>query len=506
MGRQLSSKMFPATWGQDCTECGEWIEEEDLAGYLDNQLVCDACWNEADLENERELMVLSGQTPGLLPGHTALEPSLQAVVDKAAAMEAPAPIIDVQALIAAGKAKLAAQQAAERAALAAQHQQEQAALPAEPAIDVAALIAAGRAKLEAQAAELEAQERAEAAGWTGPLPGPEIDPGEGDPWTSAAAEGWPPPEGPDLLGKISRQIMAEDEAALQADLLTKAMEVAPPMERLEAALDQLAPYRGDHDPDGLITDALEVIQDAIVNAPRSLQVTIGPSEIGTECDHCLVAKLANWPQKQTGQWLPTVGTAVHAWIENVFSTLMAQVPALERRWLTEAKVYCGDIGGDRVVGSTDLLDLWHGATLDWKVVGATTLKTVKAHGPSTVYRTQQQIYAHGWNMAGVKVKHCGIMYLPRNALSLFDGEHYTEPYDPDVALAALERASKWADWLAGMSHLPAEQRDAFISLLPRKRDAKGVIDCFDCKRYPDFPDSEKTQLDHSMGGLVDLSD
>lgn len=493
MGRQLSSKMFPAQWGQDCAECGEWIEEEDLAGYMDNQLVCDACWNEADLENERELMVLSGQTPGLLPGHTALEPALQAVVDKAAAMEAPAPVIDVQALIAAGKAKLAAQQAAERAALVAQHQQEQAALPAAPAIDVAALIAAGKAKLAAQQVE--------------PPRGPEVDPGEGDPWASAAAEEWPPEEDEfGLLGRISRKIMEEQTTTLQADLLTKAMEVAPPMERLEAALDQLAPYRGDHDPDGLITDALEVIQDAIVNAPRSLQVTIGPSEIGTECDHCLVAKLANWQQKQTGQWLPTVGTAVHAWIENVFSALMARVPALERRWLTEAKVFCGTIGGDRVVGSTDLLDLWYGATLDWKVVGATTLKTVKAQGPSAVYRTQQQIYAHGWNMAGVKVKHCGIMYLPRNAISLFDGEHYTEPYDPDVALAAFERANKWADWLDGMSHLPAVQRDAFISLLPRKRDKNGVIDCFDCKRYSDFPDSEKTQLDHSMGGLVDLSD
>ena len=30
-------------------------------------------------------------------------------------------------------------------------------------------------------------------------------------------------------------------------------------------------------------------------APRELQREIGPSELGTDCVHCLAAKLAGWP-------------------------------------------------------------------------------------------------------------------------------------------------------------------------------------------------------------------
>lgn len=530
---------FYARFDSECTECGNDVWEGDLAGFMDDQFVCDACWNEADLDNERELMALSGVEPGLLPGEAALPPFLQAIVDRAKAVMAAeaagepvptppaavepeppaaapeAPAIDVAALIAAGQAKLAAEApaapAVDVAALIAAGQAKLAAvsvsaLGGEDTIDVAALIAAGKARIQ----EADAAQRAEAAGWTGT---PQVDPWHAaedpDPWSpNTKLEQWPPPEAADKAAAIFEEMLADDEARTQADLLLKAQEIPEePFDRLEFALDQLAPYRGAQDPDKTVGQAMDVVYDAIVNHPRSLQVEIGPSEIGTECDHCLAAKLAGWKQQRGAAWLPTIGTAVHSWLEQQFRRRMAALPPRERRWLVEAKVYCGEIAGVPITGSTDLLDLWYGMTGDWKLVGTTTLKEAKRIGASPVYRTQQQIYAHGWNMAGVKVTDCAIMYLPRNAMSLQDAYPVHEPYDPDVALGAFERANNVAAWLQGMAHLPVEQRDAFISLLPRKRDPKtGQIDCYDCKRFGDFPDAEKTQLDPSMGGLVDLDD
>ena len=38
----------------------------------------------------------------------------------------------------------------------------------------------------------------------------------------------------------------------------------------------------------------QLIEADIQNAPRELQREIGPSELGTDCVHCLAAKLAGW--------------------------------------------------------------------------------------------------------------------------------------------------------------------------------------------------------------------
>lgn len=43
----------------------------------------------------------------------------------------------------------------------------------------------------------------------------------------------------------------------------------------------------------------QLIEDDIQNAPRELQREIGPSELGTDCVHCLAAKLAGWPERRS---------------------------------------------------------------------------------------------------------------------------------------------------------------------------------------------------------------
>lgn len=252
-----------------------------------------------------------------------------------------------------------------------------------------------------------------------------------------------------------------------------ALDVLPPLH---------APYTGG-DPRQALRDARAVIEHAITNHPRSLQTAIGPSEIGTPCDHCLAAKLAGWAQvdERTIPWLPTVGTAVHAWLETAFighENDRNAVHTTGLRYSTEAPVMVGHINGQEIWGSTDLLDRHVGMTVDWKIVGPTTLRKAKT-GPSEVYRVQADLYAKGWNDAGVRVDHVAIAYLPRNAVSLDDAIWWTAPHDRARAVAALDRANRIATNLTALASLGDTAVTTWISQLPRDPD------CWDCTRYPD---------------------
>jgi hypothetical protein len=245
-----------------------------------------------------------------------------------------------------------------------------------------------------------------------------------------------------------------------------------------------APFIGG-DPTAALAELRHDIEHAITHQPRSLQTTIGPSELGTPCDHCLAARLAGWEKTDNGvPWLPYIGTAMHAQLEAVFVQQEADRNAVHTtglRYLTEAKVMVGHVGGHEVWGSTDLLDLVVGMTVDWKLVGAATLRSAKAHGPSTTYRVQADLYAKGWNDAGYRVDHVAIAFLPRNAVSLDDAIWWTAPHDRGRAEAALARADAITTNLAILAGLGEAAVAAWIGGQARDRG------CHDCARYPDRP-------------------
>src|SRR5690606_22301369 len=138
------------------------------------------------------------------------------------------------------------------------------------------------------------------------------------------------------------------------------------------------------------------------------------SEIGIPCDRCLGHKLAGTPEVPGPlPWLPTVGTAVHAWLDEAFTdaTLRLAGEGREARWISEAKVDVGEIDGVTITGSCDLYDIETATTVDWKVVGASTLRLAKA-GPSPTYRAQGHLYGRGWTRAGRPVRRVAIFYLP----------------------------------------------------------------------------------------------
>ena len=185
-----------------------------------------------------------------------------------------------------------------------------------------------------------------------------------------------------------------------------------------------------------------VVEHGIANDPRSLQTRIGPSEIGDPCDRCLISKLAGLPEQRDTAWLPFVGTAVHAALEDLFAAQNAGLP--RARWLIETTVDVGAIDGQAITGHADLYDVWTATVWDWKIVGANTLRDAKANGPSATYQAQRHLYGRGFTRRGLPVRRVGIAYLPRNAVTLSDTHVDVEAYDESIALKALARADMFA--------------------------------------------------------------
>lgn len=245
------------------------------------------------------------------------------------------------------------------------------------------------------------------------------------------------------------------------------MTAYPAVDRLPAHLTM-----PESSPDLLKAELLHIITDAIVNAPRSQQVAIGPSEVGHDCPRRIGYKLLNTPEKEgEPNWKATVGTAVHAWLEDVFNKDNEnQVIRSEgfTRWIIEAKVVPGAILGDDIPGHCDLFDRVTGTVVDWKTCGPTQLKKYKSQGPGQQYRFQAHLYGRGWQRRGQDVRRVAVMFLPRNG-ELRDAYFWSEPYDEQVAVNALQRADgiALAARALGTNALAIlDTADAFCTLCP----------------------------------------
>jgi hypothetical protein len=201
------------------------------------------------------------------------------------------------------------------------------------------------------------------------------------------------------------------------------------------------------DPALIRAELLHVLAHRIRSHPRSLQAEIGPSEIGAPCLRRIGFRLAVSPSPPSGSepapWRPTVGTAVHAWLASTF-----EAEGMSDRWAAECRVMVGTVAGQEVWGSCDLYDRTTATVIDWKVVGASTLKSARVSGPNPVYRTQVQLYGNGFRNAGLPVERVGIMYLPV-AGELADSVWWSEPFSKTAAAEALSRVDGIARALAG---------------------------------------------------------
>lgn len=193
-------------------------------------------------------------------------------------------------------------------------------------------------------------------------------------------------------------------------------------------------------PDLLKAECIDVIKRAVNNHPRSLQARIGPSELGGPCARKIGYKLSGHDEinhTDDTPWLPTVGTAVHTWLEDQFTQANAGQDIA--RWLTELSVCVGEVLGVEITGSCDLYDRVTATVLDWKIVGPTQLKKYRSQGPGEQYRSQGHLYGRGLTRRGLPVDTVTIAFLPRNG-ELRDAYFWSEPYEEQVALDALQRA------------------------------------------------------------------
>lgn len=223
-------------------------------------------------------------------------------------------------------------------------------------------------------------------------------------------------------------------------------------------------------------ELLQIIEADWRRDPRTLQRRIGPSGLGHPCHYCLGCMLAEIPKAESNKWADGwpafLGKAVHKAVEYVFERWNRK--HREYRFLTEQRVTVGTIGTINpwpLTGSSDLFDMRKKAVVDWKVTTDKNLAKVKKGDTSKTYKVQGHLYGLGMENEGLEVEWVGVMYLAKMKNFLRDAELTLEPYDRQIALNALKRASDI--WDLG-------QTRGWAEVLPRlKKDP----DCWDCEKF-----------------------
>lgn len=178
-----------------------------------------------------------------------------------------------------------------------------------------------------------------------------------------------------------------------------------------------------------------LIKRKIERAPRSVQVHLGPSELGVQCSRQVVGKmigagLAPHTNHISDGWPAFIGTCVHAGLAEALEEENARVGV--QRFLPEMRV----APVPEHPGTTDFFDVVTMITGDWKVLGPTSLAKISSPaGPPRKYKVQLLLYWLGCLIAGYDARRIALIALPRTAPSL-DGMYVwgCEPGPEEIAL------------------------------------------------------------------------
>lgn len=190
-----------------------------------------------------------------------------------------------------------------------------------------------------------------------------------------------------------------------------------------------------------------VVVEQAARAPRTVQVHLGPSELGARCDRQVVGKMAGIPTTNhvSDPWPSIVGTAVHAWLADAFAADNERHGA---RWVVEHRV----TPHPNHPGTADLYDGREQAVVDHKILGDTTHAKVRSQGPSERYVAQLLLYGRGYKELGLPVKRVVLAAFPRTRSTL-DGLYVWErEWDAtaDALIDALLKRTAVRTQLAGM--------------------------------------------------------
>ena len=208
------------------------------------------------------------------------------------------------------------------------------------------------------------------------------------------------------------------------------------------------------EPPSTVAELRDVLIGYDASRPRTMQVRLGPSELGTPCQQQIARKLAAAPRRPVDapMWAPFQGTAVHAEMEHVvahWNTALGR-----QRWLAEDSLTIDE----EIRGHGDAYDLDTHMVVDWKHTGTTALKKLgqakRAGRPpaaqvSQEYRVQAHLYGLGHERKGRPVRWVRLVLLARS-WQFDDSDEWTEQYDPEIAFKAMDRYYATKELLAAL--------------------------------------------------------
>lgn len=166
-------------------------------------------------------------------------------------------------------------------------------------------------------------------------------------------------------------------------------------------------------------------------SPRSLQLAIGSSEIGFDCDRRLAYKLAGTRpvHRSLDPMRSIIGIGVHLELAQIFDRLDNE----SGRFLIEQIVMYRS-----VPGQVDLYDRFNGMVVDWKTSTASRIRQYRREGLPRNYTTQIQMYGAGLTVLGETPKNTAIITLPIDD-DLSKAWAWVTPYNQSIADAAVDR-------------------------------------------------------------------
>lgn len=215
------------------------------------------------------------------------------------------------------------------------------------------------------------------------------------------------------------------------------------------------------DPGLLEQELVGIIRRGIDGHERSQQRALGPSEIGHPCARRLGYQLLDYDERpdQDPNWKAAVGTMMHTGLEAFFAADNAAHYEPDMvRWIVEETLYCGQVGGQPLIGHCDLYDQVTATVVDWKTSDLRKIRKYRAAGVSNQYRVQAHIYGRGWALRGYRVERVALVFLVRDG-QLRDRYYWSEPYDEQIALDGIARVD-------GIARTVTALGDAALPLLP----------------------------------------
>lgn len=191
---------------------------------------------------------------------------------------------------------------------------------------------------------------------------------------------------------------------------------------------------------------IDIITWAERRRPRSVQVELGPSDLGADCDRRIGYKMAGLPAATNGgdPWVTFVGSAIHSRLQESIDAWSA-FHCESGRFLTETSAPLDDF----IKSHPDLLDVDKKMVIDHKSAGTDILKKYSTGDPMKEfpgYIIQVQLYGLAFELAGYEIDKVALAFYPRSGW-LKSMHTWVAPYDRNLALAAYQRPYDIADTL-----------------------------------------------------------